>query len=96
MDSLLQDKRVCYLTGSTNGLHRHHLYAGSRRKQSEAWGLWVWLRGDWHNLAPYGVHNNPDLDKRLKQEGQRAFEARYGHKKFMEVFGKNYLPREEK
>lgn len=34
-DSILQAGRVCYLTGSTQGLHKHHIYAGSRRKASE-------------------------------------------------------------
>ena len=90
-DSILQDARECYITGSTEGLHRHHIFAGSRRNASEAWGLWVWLRADWHNMAPYGVHNNRDLDRRLKQTGQEAFEAIYGHEKWMEIFGKNYL-----
>ena len=42
-------------------------------------------------MADYGVHNNPDLDHKLKADAQRAFEAKYGHKKFMDVFGKNYI-----
>lgn len=91
MDSILQDRRECYITGATEGLHKHHVYAGSRRKAAEQWGCWVWLRRDWHNGAPYGVHQNPDLDRRLKQECQERFEELYGHEKFMEVFGKNYL-----
>jgi len=91
LDSILQDRRECYITGATEGLHKHHVYAGSRRKASEQWGCWVWLRWDWHNGAPYGVHQNPDLDRRLKQECQERFEELYGHEKFMEVFGKNYL-----
>lgn len=91
MDSILQDRRECYITGATEGLHKHHVYAGSRRKVAEQWGCWVWLRWDWHNGAPYGAHNNPDLDRRLKQECQERFEELHGHEKFMEVFGKNYL-----
>lgn len=91
LDSILQDRRECYITGATEGLHKHHVYAGSRRKVAEQWGCWVWLRWDWHNGAPYGVHQNPDLDRRLKQECQERFEELYGHEKFMEVFGKNYL-----
>lgn len=88
-DSILQDVRECYITGAVDGLHRHHIYPGSRRRASEDWGCWVWLRADWHNLADYGVHFNRDLDRRLKSECQRRFEALYGHDKFIAVFGKN-------
>lgn len=90
-DSILQTERECYITGATQGLHVHHIYPGSRRKASDKWGCWVWLRADWHNLSDYGVHNNPDLSMRLKRECQQKFEELYGRDKFMEVFGKNYL-----
>ena len=32
-----------------------------------------------------------DLDRDLQECCQKLFEAKYGHKKFMDVFGKNYL-----
>ena len=89
-DSIMQEVKECYITGSTRGLHKHHVYAGSRRRASEEWGCWVWLRGDWHNLSSYGVHSNAELDKRLKTQTQERFEQLYGHEKFMEVFGKSY------
>lgn len=90
-DSIMQNGKECFITGDKNGLHKHHVFQGSRRKASDEWGCWVWLRADWHNLSDYGVHFNPDLDRRLKQQTQEKFEALYGHDKFMEVFGKNYL-----
>lgn len=90
-ESIMQDTKECYITGAVDGLHRHHVYQGARRKASDDWGCWVWLRADWHNLSNYGVHFNKDLDSRLKQECQERFEALYGHDKFIEVFGKNYL-----
>ena len=90
--SLLQDEKKCYITGATENLHQHHIFKGSRRKASDKWGCWVWLRADWHNMADYGVHFNKELDTWLKLEAQAAFEAKYGHQKFMDVFGKNYLP----
>ena len=89
--SLLQDEKKCYITGGTENLHQHHIFAGSRRRASDKWGCWVWLRWDWHNGASYGVHNNPALERQLKQLCQMEFEKLYGHEKFMEVFGKNYL-----
>ncbi len=90
-DSIMQSTKECYITGSTQGLHKHHIYPGSRRQASEKWGCWVWLRGDWHNLSDYGVHSTPELDRRLKQSCQERFEELYGHDCFMGVFGKNYL-----
>ena len=42
-------------------------------------------------MSNKGVHFNRELDMRIKQDMQRAFEAKHGHDKFMEVFGKNYL-----
>ncbi len=90
MVNLLQDKKQCYITGQVINLHRHHVFQGSRRKASEKWGCWVWLTAEMHNMSNKGVHFNRELDMR-KQDMQRAFEAKHGHDKFMEVFGKNYL-----
>lgn len=89
----MQDTKECYITHFPIHLARHHIFAGSRRKLSEEWGCWVWLRADFHNLADYGVHgkNGHELDMRLKRECQKKFEELYGHEKFMEVFKKNYL-----
>ena len=87
-DSILQSEEECYVTGSRVNLDCHHVYAGSRRKLSDEWGCWVWLRHDIH----MELHQrNPTLDKRLKRECQEAFEALYGHDQFVEIFGKSYL-----
>ena len=90
-DSIMQDTRECYITGDVNGLHKHHIYTGSRRKAADKYGCWVWLRYDWHNMSDYGVHFNKRLDLELKQTCQERFEQIHGHDKFMQVFGKNYL-----
>lgn len=79
------------MTGAVVNLHRHHVYGGARRKLSEKWGCWVWLRADYHNESSHGVHFDHELDMRIKRECQEAFEALHGHEKFMEVFGKNYI-----
>ena len=91
MKSLLQNEKECYITHSKFNLHCHHVYAGSNRKNSDKYGCWVWLRADWHNMSSKGVHFNRQLDLKLKQDMQRAFEEKYGHDKFMEVFHRNYL-----
>ena len=90
-DSILQEEKECFITGITGDLHKHHIFFGSNRKNSDDWGCWVWLAPDWHNMSDYGVHFNKKLDLHLKKLCQRRFEELYGHDKFMEVFGKNYL-----
>ena len=89
-NSILQNRRECYVTGSVINLHRHHVYGGPLRQKSEQWGCWVWLRADWHNMSERGVHFNRELDLRIKRECQEAFEKLHGHEKFIEVFGRNY------
>lgn len=91
-ESIMQSRKRCYITGAEYGLHKHHIFSGlANRRKSEEWGCWVWLRADWHNMSSYGVHTDRKLNLRLRQECQAEFERRYGHQKFMEVFGKNYL-----
>ena len=89
--SILQDNKECFITGRTQNLHKHHIYAGSRRNASEKWGCWIWLSSDWHVGTPYAVHQDPELDKRLKRICQIRFEVLYGRDKFMEIFGKSWL-----
>lgn len=89
--SIMQRDKQCYVTGATENLHKHHIFQGCRRSASEKWGCWVWLRADYHNMSDHGVHSDHEFDMRLKKECQQEFEALYGHEKFMEVFGKNYL-----
>ena len=86
--SILQDEKECYVTGSTQELDQHHIYHGPRRKAADKWGCWVWLK---HEIHMRLHQSDTELDRRLKRECQEAFEALYGHEKFMEVFGKSYL-----
>jgi len=91
MKSILQDEKECYVTGDTNNLHCHHIYGGGNRQISEKNGFKVWLRADWHNMSDYGVHFNPKLDLRLKQECQRKYEETHSRAEFMALIGRNYL-----
>ncbi len=91
MNSLMQNEKCCYITGRTDHLHKHHIFFGPNRKNSEKYGCWVYLIGELHNLSKRGVHFNKELDLRLKHECQRKFEAKHGHEEFMRIFGKNYL-----
>ena len=86
--SIMQDEKRCFVTGSEGQLDRHHCLHGIRRKKAEEWGCWVWLRRDIHRE----LHDrNKALDRMIEQACQERFEELYGHEKFMEVFGKNYL-----
>jgi len=91
MKSIMQDHKECYLTGSTNDLHKHHVFGGANRSNSEKYGCWIWLRSDWHNMSNYGVHTDRKLDLAIKQDTQARFESIWGHALFLKVFGKNYL-----
>ena len=87
--SILQDEKVCYVTGSEYGLDLHHIYAGvANRKISDREGCWVWLRHDVH----MDLHDrNKELDYRLKRECQEKFEETHSREEFRRLFGKSYL-----
>ena len=90
--SILQSEKECYYSHATYNIERHHIFYGTaNHKLSEKWGCWVYLRHDLHNEPPDGVHFNKKNDLELKRDCQKAFEEKYGHKKFMEIFGRNYL-----
>ena len=88
--SVMQVNRRCYLCGKTVGLEKHHILGGPNRKWSEKFGLWVWLDAECHR-GTEGAQYGKDLNLRLKREAQLAFEADYGHDKWMEIFKKNYI-----
>lgn len=89
MKSIIQRKKECYITGSTSNLHKHHIFEGiANRELSEKYGLWVWLRYDWHNMSDYGVHFNKELDIKLKIIAQRKFEEEYPKLNFLKIFRK--------
>lgn len=86
----LQDTKVCYVTGRTDGLHKHHIFEGVHRKLSEKYGLCVYLRPEWHT-GDHGVHFNKTLDMELKQLAQREFEKVFSKDEFIKIFGRSYL-----
>ena len=93
MKSILQDEKKCFITGSTNGLHRHHIFGSFNRDNSERYGLWVWLRWDYHIAdSPHRTpHNDSEVDLMLKRQAQREFEKTHSRDEFMNIFGRNWL-----
>jgi hypothetical protein len=92
MDSIIQSKKECFVCGTTYNLHSHHcIYGTSNRKQSEKYGLKVWLCQE-HHTGNTGVHRNKELDMHLKKLSQAHFEKVHGNRRdFMNAFGRNYL-----
>jgi len=89
---LTADMTTCYISKRTDNIHIHEVFFGTaNRKKSIEYGCCVPLTGVLHNESKDGVHFDKTLNKRLKQEMQVAFEKKYSHEKFIEVFNKNYL-----
>lgn len=84
---MIDDRYKCYLCGRTGVLQKHHCLHGSRRKQADRYDLTVWLCPDCHMK----LHDKGIGDRKLQQTAQKHFEDQYGHIKYMEIFGKNYL-----
>lgn len=75
--------------------HTHHICPGTaNRAKSEEYGLTAQLCISHHEHGPDAVHNNKEKALILKRAAQERFEAIYGHEKWMQEFGKNYLPEE--
>lgn len=93
MHSIMQDKKECYVTGRTDGLHEHHIFGGSKRRMSERHGLKVWLYHSFHTTNPrLAVHGgNRDLDMELKRLAQAKFEETHTREEFIKAFGRSYL-----
>lgn len=85
-----KDGSRCFVCGRMTGLECHHILAGPNRKWSDQYGLTVMLCQE-HHTGKNGAQYNRDLGDSLKRLAQIAFEARYSHEEWMNVFRKNYL-----
>lgn len=78
----------CHITGSSTGVHIHHIFGASNKTNSERYGFLVPLRFDWHDMADYGIHFNRELDLKYKRACQEYWLTHYGTKEeFIKVFG---------
>ena len=92
MKSIIQSEKKCFICETTMSLEEHHcIYGTSNRKQSEKYGMKVWLCQE-HHTGSAGAHLNKELDTHLKKYAQTYFEANLGTRTaFRSVFGKSYL-----
>ncbi len=91
MKSILQQRKECYITRSTDDLHKHHIYPGSNRAISEKHGFWIYLRSDWHTGSSYCVHADPELMLKLKKLCQAKYELNHSRDEFIVLIGRSYL-----
>lgn len=91
--SILQDKKECYVCGTTLNINTHEVYFGRNRKNSIKYGCCVYLCGKHHNQSNDGVHFNKKLDKHLKEEMEKKFLKHYNctTEDFTNIFKINYL-----
>jgi hypothetical protein len=91
MKSIIQDKKECFICGTTYGLELHHcIFGNANRKLSDKYGLTIWLCHE-HHTGDSGVHFNKEMDNQIKKLSQERFEEVYGAlKSFVEVFGRNF------
>ena len=81
----------CYLCGSRVNLERHHCMTGvANRPLAEQYGLWIWLCHE-HHTGKDGVQYNREKSDGIKRLAQIAFEAKYDHETWMQLFRKSYL-----
>lgn len=95
-ENLLQGKRVqCFFSRDDRQeeLCIHHIYRNSYRDKSTEYGCWIWLRPDWHNLSNYAIHSDYNLELRLQAMCQLAFEDKYSHEEFIDLFNVDYVER---
>lgn len=86
---LIDDQYHCLICGSEY-VHRHHVFAGKNRKNSDADGFWVPLCMD-HHTGRRGVHSRPEFDQILKEHAQRVFEQTNTREAFIRRYGRSYL-----
>lgn len=91
MRSIISNEKECYVCHTTFNLHKHHIYFGANRNNSEKYGCWCYLCARHHNMSNEGVHYNLALNLELKRLAQSKFEEIYSHEDFIRVFGKSYL-----
>lgn len=93
MRSLIADMSYCYVCGRVGRLETHHCFHGSaNRKLADDDKMVVALCPCCHR-GYKGVHNNAELDRQIKQDAQKVWQAYYGKtvEEFRERYGRSFL-----
>ena len=87
---ITSDMGHCYLCGSGDHIEIHHIFSGSNRSHSTAFGCVVPLCHDCHQGSD-GVHFNREKMDYLKKIAQTKWMEKYPNKDWMREFHRNYL-----
>ena len=92
MKSIIQKDKECFWCFKKNDLESHHIYSRKNRKNSEKYGMKVWLCHK-HHREEYGVHGRCGkyVNRHLHRLGQVHFERKYPNLLFADIFGKSYI-----
>lgn len=94
MTSIIQNNKECFVCGTKNNLHKHHIFEGRNRSNSEKYGCWCFLCNIHHNMSGKGVHFNKELDNRLKELAEIKWLCQDYDRNindFIDIFRRNYL-----
>lgn len=90
---VVDDMSCCFVCGLW-GAEAHHIFFGDKhRSLSDKYGLLIPLCYK-HHRGNASAHNSREMDLCLKKIGQAAFERTYRDLNFLEIFGRNYLDKE--
>lgn len=92
--SIMSNEKVCFICGTTDRLHRHHVFhQRGNRDVSEREGCWCYLCFRHHDdYSKDSVHNNPAFQICLQKFCQYLWEEKNGSReKFIETFGRSWL-----
>lgn len=86
------DLSTCVITGSKESIHIHHIFGGAKKSLSEKYGFLIPMRYDWHNMTPYSIHQDRELDLHYKTKCQDYYIQHYGSKEgFISEFGRWWI-----
>ena len=92
--SIINNEKRCFVCGTINNLHLHHIIFGNNRKNADKDGLVVYLCYN-HHEGTYGVHGKygHSLDMQLKTLAERKWLEYYNKDidDFIKRYGRNYL-----
>jgi hypothetical protein len=86
---ILQERRECWVCGTTQSLEEHHAFGAANRPLSEKYGLKAYFCHNCHNEnipGNPGIHFNKELRLRFKREAQKKFEEVYSRQEFKDIF----------
>ena len=73
----------------------HAVFGTANRRLAEHYGLKVYLCKEHHTDGKFSVHKNYKVARRLQQDAQKVFEAKYPNLSFRKIFGINYKTEDE-